>query len=56
MGFAHDITAQKQYHDTLKKYSDKKNAILNILSHDLASPLGLINNMAGILELISIIQ
>ncbi|PIQ21383.1 MAG: PAS domain-containing sensor histidine kinase [Cytophagales bacterium CG18_big_fil_WC_8_21_14_2_50_42_9] len=68
-GYLNDITIQKQYNDTLKKYSDKKNAILNILSHDLAGPLGLINNIAGllasdlksngnqdVLELISIIQ
>lgn len=50
MGFADDITTQKQYRDTLKKYSDKKNAILNILSHDLANPLGMIHSLARMLE------
>ena len=48
-GFAQDITAQKQYNDYLKKYSDKKNAVLNILSHDLAGPLGNIQNLSALL-------
>jgi two-component system, OmpR family, sensor histidine kinase VicK len=50
VGSADDITPQKQYNDTLKKYSDKKNSILNILSHDLAGPLGLIHNLSSMLE------
>jgi two-component system, OmpR family, sensor histidine kinase VicK len=50
MGFADDITAQKQYNNTLKKFSDKKNAILNILSHDLAGPLVMIHNLSTMLE------
>src|SRR5687768_1506863 len=33
IGYADDITDQKQYNNTLKRHSDKKNAILNILSH-----------------------
>ena len=45
-----DITVQKQYNDTLKKYSDKKNSILNILSHDLAGPLGMIGSLADVLQ------
>ena len=49
-GFAQDITAQKQYNDYLKKYSDKKNSVLNILSHDLAGPLGMIGSMADALQ------
>jgi len=49
-GFAQDITAQKQYNDYLKKYSDKKNSVLNILSHDLAGPLGMIGSMADLLQ------
>jgi hypothetical protein len=47
---ADDITAQKGYNDYLKKYSDKKNSILNILSHDLAGPLGMIHNLSTLLE------
>jgi two-component system, OmpR family, sensor histidine kinase VicK len=49
-GSADDITAQKHYNDMLKKYSDKKNSILNILSHDLAGPLGMIHNLSRMLE------
>ena len=49
-GSAEDITNQKQYNDTLKKYSEKKNSILNILSHDLAGPLGMIHNLSLMLE------
>jgi two-component system sensor histidine kinase VicK len=50
VGYANDITAQKDYNDYLKKFTDKKNSILNILSHDLAAPLGMINNLARMLE------
>ena len=50
VGYAEDITAQKQYNDVLKKFSDKKNSVLNILSHDLAGPLGMIGNLASMLE------
>jgi two-component system, OmpR family, sensor histidine kinase VicK len=50
IGTADDITAPKEYNDYLKKYSDKKNSILNILSHDLAGPLGMINNLSRMLE------
>lgn len=49
MGYVSDVTAQKHYNDTLKKYSDKKNSILNILSHDLAGPLGMIHSLSQML-------
>ncbi len=47
---AEDITAQKLYKKTIKKYSDKKNSILKILSHDLASPLGMIQVLSKTLK------
>jgi two-component system sensor histidine kinase VicK len=50
IGYAEDITSSKQYTSYLKKYSEKKNAILNILSHDLAGPLTLIQNLTTMLE------
>jgi two-component system, OmpR family, sensor histidine kinase VicK len=50
IGSADDITAQKDYNDYLKKFSDKKNSILNILSHDLAGPLAMINSLSHMLE------
>ena len=49
IGYAQDITAQKEYNNVLKKFSDKKNAILNILSHDLAGPLANIQALATML-------
>jgi two-component system, OmpR family, sensor histidine kinase VicK len=50
IGSAQDITLQKHYNDTIKKYSDKKNAILNILSHDLAGPLAMIYNLSTVVQ------
>ncbi|MDB5119096.1 MAG: ATPase [Sphingobacteriales bacterium] len=50
MGFAEDITPQKDYIFVLSKYADKKNAVLNILSHDLAAPLGSIQNISFLLK------
>jgi len=50
IGSAQDITAQKEYNDVLKKFSDKKNAILNILSHDLAGPLANIEILSAMLS------
>ena len=49
VGYAQDITSQKEYNNYLKKFSNKKNAVLNILSHDLAGPLGMIHNLADML-------
>ena len=40
VGIATDITAEKNYSDTLHKFNDKKNSILQILSHVLLGPLG----------------
>jgi len=50
IGSVQDITAQKQYNDVLKKFSDKKNAIFNILSHDLAGPLANIQILSAMLQ------
>ncbi|PSR53924.1 PAS domain-containing sensor histidine kinase [Adhaeribacter arboris] len=49
VGFADDISAQKQHKETLQKFADKKNSILNILSHDLAGPFANIQSLATIL-------
>lgn len=49
IGHAEDITAQRQYNDYLKKFSNKKNVILNILSHDLAGPFANIQNLSALL-------
>jgi two-component system sensor histidine kinase VicK len=50
VGIAEDITPQKHYNENIRKYSDKKNSILNILSHDLAGPLGMIQVLSQALR------
>jgi two-component system sensor histidine kinase VicK len=47
-GTAEDITDWKHYSDVETKYSNKKNAILQILSHDLAGPLGTIQALSSL--------
>lgn len=49
-GQLEDITAYKEHEDKLNEYSNKKNATLNILSHDLAGPLGSIQNLSALLS------
>ncbi|MGI4750694.1 MAG: sensor histidine kinase [Janthinobacterium lividum] len=49
-GYLEDYTADKEHEDTLNEYSNKKNAVLNILSHDLAGPLGSIQNLSALLS------
>lgn len=46
---ASDITSAKDNAAVLNKFASKKNAILHILSHDLAGPLGIIRNLAALL-------
>ncbi|MES2730792.1 MAG: PAS domain-containing sensor histidine kinase [Bacteroidota bacterium] len=46
VGYASNITSQKEYHDNLHKFADKKNSVLEILSHDLAGPLSSIQALA----------
>lgn len=47
-GIMEDITAFKDHSDSLNKFSNKKNSILNVLSHDLLGPLGTIQNLSTI--------
>ncbi|GGK80973.1 ATP-binding protein [Rufibacter glacialis] len=49
VGHVEDVTTQRKYNDHLKKFSNKKNSVLNILAHDLAGPLGMIHNLSGLL-------
>ncbi len=49
IGTATDITVHKEYSNTLYKFANKKNAILDILSHDLVSPIGNIQTSAQLL-------
>jgi two-component system, OmpR family, sensor histidine kinase VicK len=48
-GLTRDVTEDKKYSDTLKKFAGKKNSLLEILSHDLAGPLGTIQGLSGLL-------
>ncbi len=49
VGTGEDITAQKEYHDNLHKFSSKKNSILEILAHDLQGPLATIQGLSSLL-------
>ncbi len=49
IGHVEDVTLQRVYNDHLKRYSNKKNSVLNILAHDLAGPLGMIQNLSELL-------
>ena len=48
--YAADITADTNNLHTMKKYANKKNSILNILSHDLRGPLGIANTVTQVLS------
>ncbi len=47
--FLDDITTYQEGVDLMEALSNKKNAVLNILSHDLAGPLGSISNYSYLL-------
>lgn len=47
--YAADITADTNNLQTMKKYANKKNSILNIISHDLRGPLGIANTVTQVL-------
>jgi len=49
-GIMEDISAYKAHNDMLNKFSNKKNALLNILSHDILGPLGTIQNLSTIIN------
>ncbi len=49
-GVAEDITDFKRYSEIELKYSNKKNAIIQILAHDLAGPLGSIQALSSLVS------
>lgn len=49
IGQAEDITTYKENTDVLNNHNIKKNSILGILTHDLAGPIGTINNLSALL-------
>jgi two-component system sensor histidine kinase VicK len=50
VGFVEDITKNKEYTFNLQKYNSKKDSTLEILSHDLASPM---NTLLGLARLVA---
>jgi two-component system sensor histidine kinase VicK len=48
-GYLEEITAIKAHDDKLNEFSNKKNAVLSILAHDLAGPIGSIQMLAGVI-------
>jgi len=48
-GIAEDISESVEYQHTLRKFAAKKNSVLEILSHDLAGPLGTVQGLTGLL-------
>ncbi|MFD2163533.1 ATP-binding protein [Paradesertivirga mongoliensis] len=50
IGYAADITAENHNFNTLKKFANKKNSVLNILSHDLRGPLGIANTITQVID------
>jgi two-component system sensor histidine kinase VicK len=49
-GFAQDISRQKQYENYLSEFGHRKNSALEIVSHDLRGPLGLLQSLTQSLE------
>jgi two-component system sensor histidine kinase VicK len=47
---AEDITTFKNHSDVLNNHNNKKNNILTMLAHDLAGPLGAIQNFTALLD------
>ena len=50
VGHATDISDERMNLDVLKKYTNKKNSTLNMLSHDLRGPLGIAKTVTQMLE------
>ncbi|WP_400193050.1 ATP-binding protein [Hymenobacter sp. B81] len=46
-GLVEDVTAAKEYARNAERFNNKKNSTLEILSHDLAGPLGVIHSAAA---------
>ncbi|MCC9135787.1 ATP-binding protein [Pontibacter silvestris] len=49
VGYLEDVTASKQYNDYLKKFGNKKDSVLHILTHDLSGPIGIVQSLSEIL-------
>jgi len=50
VGHAEDITVYRRYNENMNQHNSKKNAILNILTHDLAGPIGVVSNLTKMIQ------
>ncbi|WP_026464155.1 sensor histidine kinase [Adhaeribacter aquaticus] len=50
-GKAEDVSQQAQYLEYLLEFGRKKNNVLQIIAHDLQSPLAIVKGVSGLLEL-----
>jgi len=50
VGFAQDISLRKQHEDNERKFATRKNALLEVLSHDLSAPLVNIQGFTSLLN------
>jgi two-component system sensor histidine kinase VicK len=49
-GIVQDVTSKKEYEYNANKFTNKKNSVLEILSHDLAGPMNTLRGMATLIE------
>ncbi len=49
-GMAEDITKERQFLDYLAEFGQRKNSVLEMVSHDLRGPLAVVRNLAGLLR------
>jgi len=50
VGHAEDISVYRQHNDNMNRHNSKKNAILNILAHDLSGPIGVVGNLVQLIQ------
>jgi len=50
VGFAQDISRRKQHEDNERRFTSKKNALLEVLAHDLSAPLVNVQGFASLLK------
>jgi signal transduction histidine kinase len=49
-GMAEDVTKERQFLDYLAEFGQRKNSVLEMVSHDLRGPLAVVQNLAGLLR------
>ncbi|WP_299700741.1 PAS domain-containing sensor histidine kinase [uncultured Pontibacter sp.] len=49
-GMAEDVTKQREFLDYLAEFGQRKNSVLEMVSHDLRGPLAVVKSVAGLLR------